>query len=110
MRVAGLGASHLTDGYRSALVSVQELRSQRLQLSERLAALDNEESARAKRETERRAVVSTVAAWDEASLLEQAVLRALIDRIVILPAKSGKKSGPRFDPARIRVEWKISGG
>lgn len=97
--------------YDEGIVTADELLDQRRKLSERLAELDRQEDDRAIREAQRRVVVTTVAAWDEASVPERAtVLRALIERVVVRPAKGGKANGPRFDPNRVRVEWRTSEG
>lgn len=92
--------------FEEGIVTVDELRSRRQRLDEQIKDLDRQVGQRRLQQAELANIGSTFAAWSEATVPEKAtVLRTLIDRIVVRPAASGKRSGPRFDPDRVDLVW-----
>jgi hypothetical protein len=51
--------------------------------------------------------ITTLAAWDEAEVPERAaVIRSVVEKVVIQPGGQAKRSGPRFDPSRVQIIWR----
>jgi site-specific DNA recombinase len=92
--------------YDERLITAAELRERRRLLKaelEKVEALEGEAQIHA---AELSAMYTTVQAWDAATPAEQAtVLRALLRTVLIRPSPAGRRSGSKFDPGRVVVDW-----
>lgn len=92
--------------FEEGIVTAEELRTRRVRLAEQIAELDKRLGQRQIRAAEMRRMWETLSVWALAPTPEKAtILRALITKVLVMPAERGKGSGPRFDPTRVQVVW-----
>jgi DNA invertase Pin-like site-specific DNA recombinase len=93
--------------YDNDLISAKDLADRRRRLKEQLGDIGDRQARQALQAATLRKFVTIVGAWDEATMPEKAsVIRTIVDRVIVKPAKNAHASGPRFDPARVDVIWK----
>jgi hypothetical protein len=93
--------------YDDGLISAKDLAERRRRLKVQLGAIGDRQSSQALQAASLRKFVTIVEAWDQATMPERAsVIRAIVDRVVVKPARNAHASGPRFDPTRVNVIWK----